>query len=271
MASTRATKQTSADGAYGDLARESAKRSPVEEIPKRLSLDDVHTDEDVFQHRDHWSYQSDYHARELTQALKEKPPEEDLEPIVVWWSGERWYCIDGHHRLKAYQAVEERESIPVAAFDGSLDEAILKALGSNSQPKLQMTKQEKLNAAWKIVRIGVGSKAQQAQASGVSDRTIGNMRSIKKELLKEHPEEPLPDCWGRALMKSKGLESDDLDDVKIDEVVADVTQRLQKEFGPYLRNKPDIFWSAIEAYDQNLYQQMYQRPIAESEEILWDE
>lgn len=26
-----------------------------------------------------------------------------LDPLLVWWSGERWVVMDGHHRLAAYR------------------------------------------------------------------------------------------------------------------------------------------------------------------------
>ncbi len=52
----------------------------------------------------------------------------------------------------------------------------------NSRNKLSMTKREKSEAAWRLVKEGIHSKSQIADASTVSSRTVGNMRVVWKEL-----------------------------------------------------------------------------------------
>ena len=107
-------------------------------------------------------------------------------PITVYWIGKTWCCIDGHHRLKAYQAERKMWStVPVQVFSGTLDSAIGRALEGNSKDKLPMQRQEKSGAAWRLV-VGTSlSKAIQAQASGVSESQIALMRRTKAYLIEK--------------------------------------------------------------------------------------
>lgn len=253
---------------FGSLIEESQQRIAVEIAEKRLPVKAIRTRETVFQHRAAWSGQSDYHRDELTKALKNLRHDEDLEPITVWWSGRAWYCIDGHHRLKAYHAVRGAGEIPVVVFDGSLEEAFVEALRANTKTKLPMTNKERQDAAWRLVRLEVGSKREQRLASGASEGTVASMRRTRDRLVKERPGEPLPITWWQAQQAVKGLDFQPQGDEVIDEKVREIVEKLRKTFGGTLANKPDMVWAALELYHQGLFKQMWQRA---KDEDQWDD
>lgn len=113
-----------------------------------------------------------------------------LDPVLVWQETDakdtptgRLVLLDGHYRLAAYRAEQsagkiEGRGIPAVMLTGNRMEAHLAALMANSKDTLPLTMQERLNAAWMLVRTyrnGI-SKPRLARASGVAERTIANMR-----------------------------------------------------------------------------------------------
>ncbi|MEO1140506.1 MAG: ParB/RepB/Spo0J family partition protein [Pseudomonadota bacterium] len=118
-----------------------------------------------------------------------------LDPVLVWREADakgtstgRLVLLDGHYRLAAYRAEQSAgkiggRGIPVMILTGTRMEAHLAALVANSKDTLPLTMQERLNAAWTLVRTyrnGI-SKPRLARASGVSERTILSMRQQMKK------------------------------------------------------------------------------------------
>ncbi|WP_281967160.1 ParB/RepB/Spo0J family partition protein [Roseovarius nanhaiticus] len=113
-----------------------------------------------------------------------------LDPVLVWQEVDakgnptgRFVLIDGHYRLAAYRAEQsagkiEGRGIPTVLLTGNRIDAHLAALMANSKDTLPLTIQERLNAAWKLVMTyrNAISKPRLARATGVAERTIGNMR-----------------------------------------------------------------------------------------------
>lgn len=127
-----------------------------------------------------------------------------LDAIHVWQEVDdsgtptgRLVLLDGHYRLGAYQAEQfnrkiEGDGVPAYLIKCSRIEAHLAALAANSKDTLPLTTQERLNAAWSLVRTYRNSisKPRLAKASGVAERTIANMRQQlrKFEKAKEMPD-----------------------------------------------------------------------------------
>jgi len=173
--------------------------------PEYLTLDEIRTATDVFQHRSGNQAQSEAHIVNLMKVL-ERNDEATFTPITVYWIGKTWCCIDGHHRLRAYQAVNSVYKIPVEVFSGTLDSAIGKALEGNSKDKLPMQRHEKSGAAWRLV-VGTSlSKATQARDSGVSESQIAVMRRTKTDLInKGLSNKELADMpWYKAMLQAQG-------------------------------------------------------------------
>ena len=127
-----------------------------------------------------------------------------LDPVTVWCEqnnkGEttgRMVLLDGHYRVGAYRAEQAEghiagRGIPANVVSGTRAEAHLVALTLNSKETLPLTPQERLNAAWRLVREFRNdiSKKHLSKASGVAERTIANMRSQLRKFreAKELPE-----------------------------------------------------------------------------------
>lgn len=121
---------------------------------------------------------SDDHIFGMAQALhRQRAP---LTPITVFPVGDAYYVMDGHHRLAAYDTARWTKAIPAQVYQRSLDEAWRSALGRNSKDKLPMTKEDKLSAAWRIVKKDDprDSIASVANLSQVSESTVSNMRKV---------------------------------------------------------------------------------------------
>jgi hypothetical protein len=84
---------------------------------------------------------------------------EPFDPLVVFPAGGRYFVMEGHHRLAAYEAVNWSDPIPVELFRGTLQDARIAALESNHNDKLPMSRAEKSNAAWRLVVEGQPSGA----------------------------------------------------------------------------------------------------------------
>jgi hypothetical protein len=98
--------------------------------------------------------------------------------LSVFPAGGRYFVIDGHHRLAAYEAADWKDPIPVKVFEGSLEQARIAALESNHEDKLPMTRVEKSNGAWRLVAEGFDLSIQQTAVLGqVSVTTVKTMRN----------------------------------------------------------------------------------------------
>lgn len=62
----------------------------------------------------------------------------------VWWGGDGYYLVDGHHRIEAYKAAKwpTAQHVPVAVYQGTLTQALLKAGLGNTPDKLAMDYEE---------------------------------------------------------------------------------------------------------------------------------
>ncbi len=134
------------------------------------------------------------------------------DPIHVWWGGKRWIVIDGHHRLEAHRLAQERggeaRKVAVKAHPTMpLEEALGAASLLNAREKVTITREERGDAAWRLVCCGTGSIKEQAAWSGAGKSQISIMRGVFDRLqAKGTPREILIDQgwdWSRALDQGK--------------------------------------------------------------------
>lgn len=149
-------------------------QSEASGLPGLLRLGKVELIPALFQPRE----MSEKHISDLRRVIKGSG---ETDPVTVLQVGKRVILIDGHHRHEAYKR-EQRGSIPVVWFSGTPREAALEAGTMNSKAKLPMTSAERQDYAWRLVLIGVHSKAEVAMASGVSGSQVATMRKVKKDL-----------------------------------------------------------------------------------------
>ena len=104
----------------------------------------------------------------------------ELDPPTVVKIGREWVCVDGHHRIAAYRRTNGHEQISCVWFGGTLKEAVEEALILNSKDRFNLTQKDRLENAWKLVLLAKHSKAETAGKAGIGERTVGNMRELKK-------------------------------------------------------------------------------------------
>lgn len=231
--------------------REHGKAQPAI-LPTHLLVRKIKVRPEVFQHRSPAQYVSDAHIRDLADKAKRK----DLDPVTVWWDGKHWTVIDGHHRMQGYMRANRAERpVPVEVFEGTPEQALARAAGSNAKAKLQMSTAEKATAAWRLVVMGSGmSKAQQAESADVSERLVAMMRSAKATLIntrKMSPESLSEMKWQQARREAAGNPSEWTPEEEADRVEK-MAKALHKALGSTADRQPDIFWQALEIYSPNL-------------------
>jgi hypothetical protein len=246
-----------------ELRREKGK-NPQPDDPTELPVGDIRFAHLVFQPRSFEGNRADSedHIRTLMAAIRDTPGH-ILDPITVWWSGTRWLVIDGHHRMVAYGRLRTDKdkplvvsTLPVVVFKGTLQEAITEAVRMNSRDKLNMSKAEKLERAWKLTVMdhpseGTMSRAEVAKATGVSEPTISNMRKELRSLLEKKPTaNPVELSWDDVKRGQK--QAIDRDEKWLDKQAKEWAKRLAKTFGKKMAVNPAITARAIEMYSEKL-------------------
>ncbi len=181
-----------------------------------------------------------------------------MDPMTIFWTGNGWAVIDGHHRLRAYRATDWRDDVPVKVFTGSLDEAMGYAGKLNSGEKLPMSNSEKKALAWKLTTCTKLSKECVRLASGMSDGFLSHMRRIHAILLKEKSlaaEGVAAMSWHDAQKQAAGEapEKEVIDrDAWIEEKAQEMANRILKAIGKQGQQKHEVFARALEIYDSRL-------------------
>lgn len=123
------------------------------------------------------------HVRGLAQTLRTVG---DLDPILVWEEIDaegkptgRLVLLDGHHRLAAYATAKgHRAAVPAVVLKGDRTAATEAAAQSNTRDCLPLTKNERMDAAWRMVRLP-GRRLTVpavAKAAGVGVASVDRMR-----------------------------------------------------------------------------------------------
>lgn len=205
---------------------------------------------EVFQHRSPSEHASAQHVRELRRTLATR----DLEPLLVWWDGKKWACIDGHHRLRAYvEANKGDHSVPVAVFSGSPQDAIVEAASRNTRDKLAMGRSEKVGTAWRLVLTTDLSKAATVRASGASEGLVAHMRRVKVQLGAQGRELGAL-SWERARQLAAGeVPEEDIDwEDRTRKEAEDMANAITKALGKRPRQRVEAFAMALEMIDSRL-------------------
>lgn len=234
-------------------------------VPSVLPLKSIRVWPGVFQHRNRRGSDSEGHVRILTTAIRHSPTK-TVDPITVWWDGKGWACIDGHHRIDAYKAATSgSHSVPVQVFTGSIGQAMAEAASTNTKNKLAMVSAEKSNAAWRLVVVSDLTKAETANAAGISERTVATMRSVHAQLKVRKPtsadeltarvgEVDLVDLsWPDAKRLADGRDKTDFDWEKANRQKAEQwASALVKSFGKEAGKYPEVLAMALDIYDSRL-------------------
>jgi hypothetical protein len=169
-----------------------------------------------------------------------------LEPILVMRLGQKLYVVDGHHRLAAYVALG-KTTVPVEYFKGNLRAAFLKSLDINIRDKLPMTRKDKFEAAFRLVKYkmqrgDVMTRKDISRRAFVSERLVYKMQSV----LLAHSE-AFEWTWAEALGKSKNAEVDynpGTEEFR-DEYARKLADQIMSKVGMNLIQNPDITAKAL--------------------------
>jgi len=189
-----------------------------------------------------------------------------LDPVVIWWSGERWYVVDGHHRLDAIKRWnldtkkvtkgKRLTSMPVVVREGDLSEALKATTEENGKVRLTLPKKQRQDRAWKtlvlhrsgLVGDGKFVMAQWHRVLHVSERQLQNMNAIWRKLreqaeakLKRELQVPrdAPEIakiasmsWWQAERTERGeVDEDEIDmELKRQKAVQEFAERLARVF-----------------------------------------
>jgi len=266
---------------------------PTLQSPKTLPLDDIGIIAELFQPRDmrHDQLQSTYHIETLAKAI-DASKNHTLDPISIWWTGDSWVVIDGHHRIDAYKLHQEnlkepgprqgrrkhmsdkREAslvmqVPVAVFDGTILEATLHSTAANSQDKLAMSKDSKLTRAWQLVTVDWEDLTLKSisKSCAIHDRSVSNMRAVWRKAQATCDEEQLADLkslsWRQAQHWDKDAEESPWGGKEVEAETNRLRDSLVKTFGKTLLPKAAMFAEALKRYSPALARElgMHLKPI----------
>lgn len=215
-------------------------------IPDRIKASDLHETE-LFQVRDGIN---SYHVDSLVRALE---LDGDLQPLLVLRRGGRAYLVDGWHRKRAYEASRRGDSIPVVEFHGTSWEALLEGQRLNKLHTLAMTKDERMNGAWKLVKLDAAKAGRftlkQIMAVGVSRGQVTFMRRVFRDLGADSADYAR---WKDAQRAHSQQPDRQYNDEEIESMIETEAARLADEmvrrWGTRLSDKPEVFARAVEIY-----------------------
>jgi hypothetical protein len=178
-----------------------------------------------------------------------------LKPIQVFWAGDRFFAVDGHHRLAAYDYADWDRPIPVEVFEGSLEKARLAALQGNIEDKLPMTPAEKFDAAWRLVKEGSLNRLSKRGIANITKVAIGTvtaMRSKWREIETTGDDSLLKMDWVHA-RRWPNDDGQHLDESWRDEKVRSICERLVRNgLADEMQKHPDMVLEAITQIDPDL-------------------
>ncbi len=203
--------------------------------PMQVKLSDLNIRPEDFQFRD--TDLDRYHAEELQKALQQG---RDVGALDVWQDPDdgKLYILDGHHRFAAYTRLEWAAPIKVLRHEGPLHQVKLIALRENTKARLPMSPKERADAAWRLTceQFEDGSfgysKKELAEATGVSERTVANMRKTHRNLADLGRN--MPRSWAAAIEMAKGKEFGEMTDDEREQWIAAKAAELDKYIGKYV-------------------------------------
>lgn len=193
---------------------------------------------------------SAYHVESLSRSLAQ---DGDLQPLLVLRRGGKAYLIDGRHRLRAYEQARRGNSVPVAEFFGTPQEALLEGQRLNKRHTLAMTQDERMDCAWKLVKLDAAGACRftlpQITAVGVSRGQVTFMRKVLRELGEpgfEHVR------WKVALRMHNGKSGREYTEEEMEDMNdtdgREAADKFARIYGTRLADRPEAMARMIEYY-----------------------
>lgn len=235
-----------------DHAASASEPSPSAE-KLELPLDCLQVLPAAFQPRSIGEVVDPYHVSQLAGALGNRG-DRGLDPILVYWSGQAWFVIDGHHRVAAYRSSTawDKPTVAVEVFEGDANAAIAEATERNMKTNLPLLKMDKSNSGWRLVCLTEMKVKDVMAKADISRSQVIKMRARLREIEEKFPErftrtELAGKEWREVLKPSFGgpEESREIDDEWVVQLAHDFHSRLKREFKDKLVKNPEAFALAI--------------------------
>jgi hypothetical protein len=198
-------------------------------------------------------HEKEAHIRDLATVLKNSRTAHLQPPILTCRVAGQHYVVDGHHRLAAYLTAG-RKDIPVVVCKGTLKQARWVGLQANSKDKLAMSRKEKQEAAWTLVKDGELSIRETAECAGISQSQVSRMRKVWERIKTDADFREKADngsSWMHAQAADSGYEMPDGD--WQEKKVATLVDMINKAgLGPVLGKAPDATAEAIRRVNPKL-------------------
>ncbi len=197
------------------------------------------------------------HVKKLARAVSIQG---ELDPIVVIKLGKKFVCVDGHHRVEAYKDAKWTKEIRCEWFGGTVREAVDESMRRNAKDRLNVPTADRLEAAWRRVLLGWGSKAEIVRLCNVGDGTVAQMRrvlehwrkqdTLGKEFRRNLGSGHLFDTgWSVAKLAWLGVGAGEIDDELRAQRLA---RRMRARLTDLLSRDPAVTARALELYDPAL-------------------
>jgi ParB-like nuclease domain len=192
-----------------DLKRLDNEGIPAKQHPDGLHLKDIHVAPRVFQWRlsNENLLMAEEHIRELARVIQSKTPMKPLDPILVMGVGERFFVVEGHHRLDAYHTAGWKGRVPVEYFEGTIEAAQIEGLKRKN--KLPVTRAAKSEAAWRLMVERY--KGRKLSWQGIADLTTVHRSTVVRmdQMLKAHGDDVANVTWIEALQNARAKKADE--------------------------------------------------------------
>jgi hypothetical protein len=200
-----------------------------------------------------------------------------LDAILVFHAGDKFYVVDGHHRLAAYYTAGWTKAIPVTVGEGSLEQAADASLKRNSKNTRNLSRKEKQEAAWKLgKRLPRLTREVISEMTSVAPSTQDGMRRILKRLREAGtPEADIAGMTYAQALRKQWPADEARPEWDADTWMSEKADKLVKKIedtgiGFMLRENHEIAAMALERIDERLTHSLVHlwgfRP--ENEEIL---
>lgn len=266
----RLTKKTPSRGkAWAKLTKAYSGGKPQPSIGDSLSLWSIQIIPEVFQVRAPNEADSIRHITDLAGVIKAQG---SVDPISVWWSGAEWVCIDGHHRLAAYEKAGV-EQVKVKVEVGAPQAMLILSTNENKKNRLHMGTAERAEAAWRLTCLPEEirpSKKDTAAITGLGTSAIGDQRRVHASLTGHHDytAAAVQDMtWWAARRLEKGLTDGEPGGQEWEErEVEEMCKQLGKTWGTLHDSKVELFLRALQRWDRRLQERAPSEWAPESEE-----
>ncbi len=227
-----------------------------------------------------WGKLDGYHKADLAGHIRKTG--KALDPVLLWRDSEAsddtnapLVLIDGEHRLAAYKAVGWKRGVPAIILHCDRRAALLAALGTNAKQVLPLSRTERTDAAWRLVREPVEPSYTRKEIVGmasVSARTVNYMRSRWAEMVKAG-QEPTGE-WGRDRSgPSEEREGSEMTDARREREIAilvseirDVIDRRKRPEKAILRDGWAVDTAILEAIGDKRFKDLADYFFGENEE-----